>query len=175
MGASVYATFTVGIEVHPEDFWGTETTSSASPECPNGHAGPNGKFCSECGGRIEIQTKTRRVVTDNFAKYLGDDDPNGKARKAYDFEDNQLNPEYFEGLGFWAVDPYGCSEVAGVNVVLGLPLRESGNILENGYGKPLEPIPTNDILNAIARVKKVADALGLRREVKCYLHTYVSV
>lgn len=180
MSVSVSASIVVGFEVRHEDFWVAEEACDPLPSCPNRHLGVLGKFCSECGGKIEFQTRQKAVATPNFAKFVGDDDPLGRAGEAWSpkwiNEHEQMSPEHFQDLKLLRVNPVQtCDDPdEGRTLVLGLEPRAVHDVLGSIEGTAPAGLALSDLEHLFERCRVVAHALGVDRPVRLYLTSYCS-
>jgi hypothetical protein len=178
MGVSSSASLFIGFLVTYDDFWSSTTQTSKQPECPEGHPGVAGKFCSDCGGKIEIQKKTVYVPTSKFQAYC--DAQNEIADDMWDPEpENQryleevYNHSGFGGLELKCVDGVDGSENEADFVAFGHTVQAVRGICGGGGGKPNE-LTLEEINQHGAEIGKVRDALGLDRPVKMFLCGYCS-
>ena len=171
MGVSIHASIVVGVEILHQDFWSFFKATSLQPECPKGHPGPEGKFCQECGGKIEFQTFQSHTVNPNFEKFckgrklrpeeVVDPDPMPPLRHSVD-----AGP--LGDLDVIPGDPHWGSEDPVQRWVLGRELAETDDILEGGRGRV---IPEAELKEAFDDVRTVVNALGIDRPVQLYFTT----
>lgn len=182
MGVSSSASVFIGFEVYHQDFWTEVSFNSQGPECPNGHPGPDGKFCQDCGGKIEIQRRESINPTPNFHKYVSeygktagyqpdcvevfDPDPDAYLEEKYD-------RSAFGGLQLECVDPVDGSDHEKDHMAFGKSVLGVSDICGSGGGKP-SMLGLDELQKHFAEVEKIRDALGLDRPVKLYLTAYCS-
>lgn len=182
MGCSAYSSIIVGFEVDHSDFWTEGTTTDSHLSCPDGHTkgAKKGKHCSECGGKFDYQTDDTLTITDNFKKYIGDDDPEGKAGEAWNSDSEAHYEEQagnaFDGLEYMCADHYTDSETNSETYVLGLKVIDSGSILEGGsYGaSQTNTLNEDEIKDLFEKCRKVANGLGIDRPVQLFLVAHCS-
>ena len=182
MGVSASASVFVGFEVAHSDFWSTTTTTSKQPECPNGHPGPDGKFCQDCGKKIQIQKVTKPVPTSRFKAFV--DAYNKTATYKPDYEevfspDPDMHPEEavdrsaFRGLDYECVDAIDGGDHDKEHLAFGKKLLGVSDICGRSSGSD-NSVGIDEIQKLVAEVVKVRDALGVDRPVKIYLTAYCS-
>lgn len=176
MGVSASASVFVGFLVTRDDFWTETTTKSSQPECSNGHPGPAGKFCQECGGKIGIQTRKFLEPTPNFKAFCD-------ARKLVPEEtwapnddlyfDEILDRSAFEGLDLECVDAIDGSDHEKQYVALGVSALGVSDICSVGGGDP-RALGVDEIQALFKQAGDIRDALKLDRPVKLFLTAYCS-
>lgn len=174
MGVSIHANIVVGVEIRHTDFWSTFSAKTSQPECPNGHPGPEGKFCQECGGKIKFQTVKGRTASENFVKFckkhkldpeeVVDPDPKQSLQEA-------VNSIPLGALDVAPGDLHWGSETPTNRWVLCRELAETDDILEGGRGRI---IPESELKEAFDDVRAIANALGIDRPVQLYFTTSYS-
>ena len=184
MGASGSATVVIGFEVHHSDFWEQKAWKDDFVSCPNGHKGGDpGKFCSDCGGKIEYQNDKKWVPTENFRAYCeamreaGSTwvepectwDPNPDCH-----HDERVSRTDFDGLNLLCADPYQDAERDGDVLVLGVEPKEVEDICSGGRGRE-QVLGLVELTDTFSQCTRLARKLGLAdRPVKLYLCGYCS-
>lgn len=180
MGVSSDASVLIGFEVQHSDFWQEKVTKDDFVSCSdcNAKGGQAGKFCSECGGRLGYQEHRRMVANPNFAKWIGDDDPKGRAGEAWD-PDPTLHPDEQAGVAFepfalCCADPVGDCDEECKTYVLALKPMEINGICSGRYGSKSNALDEAEITKLFSQTREFANKLGIDRPVRLYLTTYCS-
>lgn len=185
MSADASAKVIIGFEVRHEDFWIEQVQVDAFVSCENGHrGGQEGKFCSECGGLLGYQRHSRMVANPNFAKFIGDDDPEGPAGEAWNPEVMCCAEEQFsasswpKGFGLHCGDRKSGSDDGDKMRVIGKAPLRVGDIcggMGHSYGDSKTHIlDERGISELFDEVRDLANKLGIDRPVQLFLTSYCS-
>jgi hypothetical protein len=179
MGVSSSASNFIGFLVSYDDFWNPTVQMGKVPECPNGHGpGVAGKFCQECGAKIEIQKKTVYVPTSKFkafcdANNLVPDEVWQSDPKAQRYLEELYDRSALGELELECVDPIDGSEHEAQYVALGRSVLSVRGIC-SGRGDGLNVLNFDEIKKHWQEIEQVRNALGIDRQVKMYLCGYCS-
>jgi len=181
MGVSSSASVIIGFEVRHEDFWVTKTVKDNFISCPSGHKGNKvGKFCPDCGGELDYQSREETTINPNFEKYIGDNDPQGPAGEAWNPEPERYREEQMgssgwpKGFSLHCADAMGGSDDDEVLRVIGVEPLAVGDICGGCDTSKTQSLDERDISELFSDVQDLANKLGIDRPARLYLTTYCS-
>jgi hypothetical protein len=185
MSVSSSAKVIIGFEVLHEDFWDEKESKDDFVSCENGHkGGQEGKFCSECGEEFAYQEHNEIVCNPNFAKFVGDSDPEGKAGEAWNPSICRSTEDQFgSGSDCWpdGFDLYCADQVSGSDDedevrVIGMAPLKVGDIGGGGsWGNSKDnTLDEKQIDHYIGEARDLANKLGIDRPPMLYLACHCS-